>query len=223
MSEPITIEEDLSFSVSFSNQISPSISREMGFNEYGVKSYDDGSIDVTFAAMEPGLRKGFRVTDEFLARVASNFTDGIPMQLDHSPGQLANVGKIKEVKFSDGYLRLLGHVPNTGNSVRNDVIADFSYTPPAITDGSVGFGQDYVIERNGSGELEFVDATLSEFSLTPFPAGYETGGLSPAFTSAARDAGLVDIDSHDSEKDESFSAGTSRLRGTSRARIYTLD
>ncbi len=217
MTNNYNIDEELSFNVSFARPIG--IEAESGFNRYGVKEYEDGSIDVIFAAMEPGLRKGIRVTNEFLDRVAGNFSDGLPMQLDHSQGQLANVGHIKDVKFTNDFLRVLGHVPNTGSTVRSDVIADFTHEPPAINDGSVGFGNDYRIERNDAGEPEFVDATMVEFSLTPFPAGYGSdGGLSPQFADAAREAGLF--------SDETESNGpeaTSHLKGCNRARIYHYD
>ncbi len=217
MTNDYKIDEELSFNVSFARPIG--LPAESGFNRYGVKEYEDGSIDVIFSAMEPGLRKGIRVTSEFLDKVARNFSDGLPMQLDHSQGQLANVGYVKDVKFADNFLRLVGHIPNTGNSVRSDVIADFTHEPPAINDGSVGFGNDYRIERNDDGEPEFVDATMVEFSLTPFPAGYDEGGLSPQFAHAAREAGLFTEDGADEAPED----GTSRLKGASRARIYNYD
>lgn len=213
MTNEYDIDENLSFNVSFSRPLG--IDAGSGFNEYGVKEYEDGSIDVIFAAMEPGLRKGIRVTDEFLTRVAGNFSDSFPMQLDHSDGQLANVGEVKSAKFADGFLRLMGHIPNTGNSVRSDVIADFTHEPPAIHDGSVGFDNDYRIEQNDAGEPEFVEAKMVEFSLTPFPAGYGSeGGLSPQFAEAAREAGVFT-----EETEEETPAGRSRLKGQSRARI----
>jgi hypothetical protein len=38
------------------------------------------------------------------------------------------------------------------------------------------------VERQGRDEpAKFVDAKINEFSLTPFPAGYDNGGLTPAF------------------------------------------
>jgi hypothetical protein len=93
--------------------------------------------------------------------------------------------------WSNDALWLLGSIPNTGSSVRSDTIADFTYDPPAITDGSVGFGNDYEVEFNDSAdEYVFVNATLREFSATPFPAGYDNGGLSAAFCQAAREHGL---------------------------------
>ena len=207
------IDEKLSFGVSFSGPLGVELGS--GFNEYGVKEYDDGSIDVIFAAMEPGLRKGLRITEDFLDGVARNFSEELPLQLDHSNGQMANVGSVREVKFTDGFLRVLGHVPNTGNSVRTDVIADFTHDPPAISDGSVGFSNDYRIERNDDGEPEFVEASMSEFSLTPFPAGYgSSGGLSPQFADAAREAGVF------SHETDTGSGGRSRVKGTVRAKIY---
>lgn len=216
MTTTYNIDEELSFGVEFGSPLG--IERPDGFNQYGVKEYEDGSIDVVFAAMEPGLRKGIRVTDDFLAGVARNFSDEIPMQLDHSNGQLANVGSVREARFSNGFLRLLGHVPNTGNSVRGDVISDFTHDPPAISDGSVGFGNDYRLEQNDAGEPEFVDATLVEFSLTPFPAGYgENGGLSAQFTEAAREAGVFDVDDTPEQP-----RPRSHLKGENRARFYDL-
>ncbi len=215
MTQDYEIDEELSFNVSFARPVG--VEAESGFNEFGVEEYEDGSIDVIFAAMEPGLRKGIRVTDKFLTRVAANFSDGLPMQLDHSHGQLANVGHVEDAKFADGFLRLVGHVPNTGNTVRSDVIADFTHEPPAIHDGSVGFGNDYRIERNDAGEPEFTDATMVEFSLTPFPAGYgDEGGLSPQFADAAREAGVF------TEADEDLEP-RSHVKGSVRARIYDYD
>jgi hypothetical protein len=192
----IEIDADLSFSASasrpgeFFSDLQPD-----GFNEYGVRKNlnDDGdllSIDVLYRAMEPGLRKNVRITSEFLGRVAGNFSRPIPFQFDHSNSQRANIGTIQRV-WSNDALWLLGNIPNTGSSVRSDTIADFTYDPPAITDGSVGFGHDYDVEFNEDAEeYVFVNATLREFSATPFPAGYDNGGLSAAFCHAAREHGL---------------------------------
>jgi len=33
-----------------------------GFNRYGVRQNEDGSVDVRFKAMEPGTRKGYEIT-----------------------------------------------------------------------------------------------------------------------------------------------------------------
>jgi len=159
-----------------------------GFNRYGVREHEDGSIDVIFAAMEPGVRRGIEVDEQFLSRVAShNYGSRLPLQYDHSHSQRANVGWIEpaNIKFSDGFFRVMGHIPNTGSQIRTDTISDFTHDPPAITDGSVGFDPRTIkVERPSSkGEKpRFTDARLMEFSLTPFPAGYDNGGLSPQFS-----------------------------------------
>ena len=156
-----------------------------GFNRYGVREHDDGSIDVIFAAMEPGVRRGVEVTDQFLQNVTShNYGSRLPLQYDHSQSQRANVGWIEpeNVKFSDGFLRVMAHIPNTGSQIRTDTINDFTHDPPAISDGSVGFDPRTVeVEAERGSKPTFVDAQLQEFSLTPFPAGYDDGGLSPVF------------------------------------------
>ena len=159
-----------------------------GFNKYGVREHDDGSIDVIFAAMEPGVRHNIEVTPSFLSNVARHDYGGrIPLQYDHSHSQRANVGWIEpgNIKFSDGFLRVMAHIPNTGSQIRTDTINDFTHDPPAISDGSVGLDPRTIeVERPSErGEKPvFVDARLQEFSLTPFPAGYDSGGLTPAFS-----------------------------------------
>jgi hypothetical protein len=166
-----------------------------GFNRYGVREHDDGSIDVIFAAMEPGVRHEgtpfeVEITDQFLSRVAAKkYPDRIPLQFDHSRSQQANVGWVwgDKVKFSDGFLRVMAHVPATGSQIREDTISDFTHDPPAITDGSVGLDPRSIEVKeapNRDDPAEFTDARLQEFSLTPFPAGYEDGGLSPHFSEA---------------------------------------
>jgi hypothetical protein len=161
-----------------------------GFNKYGVREHEDGSIDVIFAAMEPGVRRGVEVTDTFLQNVARHdYNSRLPLQYDHSRSQKANVGWIEpnKVKFSDGFLRVMAHIPNTGSQIRSDTINDFTHDPPAISDGSVGFDPRTIEvqrpEERGE-DPSFVDAELQEFSLTPFPAGYDNGGLTPAFSEA---------------------------------------
>lgn len=156
-----------------------------GFNKYGVREHEDGSIDVIFAAMEPGVRRGVEVTDTFLQNVARHdYGSRLPLQYDHSHSQRANVGWIspENVKFSDGFLRVMAHIPNTGSQIRTDTINDFTHDPPAISDGSVGFDPRTIeVEAERGSDPTFVDARLQEFSLTPFPAGYDNGGLSPIF------------------------------------------
>lgn len=189
----INIDADLAFSASAyrpTQGTTAPIDTE-GFNEYGVRvnEGEDGSVesvDVIFRAMEPGLRKDIRVTESFLAGVAADFSGPIPAQYDHDKSQRSNVGSVYAAWSSDA-LYLASNIPNTGSSIRADTIADFTHEPPAITDGSVGFGRDYEIEYNeAADEYQFVSASLNEFSFTPFPAGYDrkSGGLAPAFSEA---------------------------------------
>jgi hypothetical protein len=188
----IQIDADLAFSASAYRPVSGAPFDTDGFNEYGVRvnEEEDGSVesvDVIFRAMEPGLRKEIRVTESFLRGVADDFSGSVPVQYDHDKSQRSNVGSVFAAWTSDA-LYLAGNIPNTGSTIRTDTIADFTHEPPAITDGSVGFGRDYEIDYNeAADEYQFVSATLNEFSLTPFPAGYDraTGGLSPAFCEAA--------------------------------------
>lgn len=167
-----------------------------GFNEYGVRVNDDGSVDARFDAMEPGVRRGIEVTPEFLRNVASGAPDRIPLQVDHSKSQRANVGYIERLQFDD-MLQVQAHIPNTGSSVRDDFIADFTHEPPQIQDISIGFDPTTVELRkpeSRDGNPAFVDASIREFSLTPFPAGYDNGGLTPEFSAAAEKAKIADCD-----------------------------
>jgi len=173
-----------------------------GFNEYGVRENKDGSVDVRFKAMEPGTRKGYEIGSAFLKNVASHEYGKLPVQLDHSESQRANVGYITpdNITFQNGALFLQPHVPSTGSSVREDLLADFTHEPPQVTDGSVSFDQKTVEVEPPSGKEDgpkFVDARLKEFSFTPFPAGYDNGGLTPAFSSAVEKACINPSDSTD--------------------------
>lgn len=171
-----------------------------GFNEYGVRLNDDGSVDVLFRAMEPGIRNNFKVTASFLQNVArTRYPARIPFQQDHSDSQRDNVGWINPENIwfdvsGGNALWTMGHIPNTGSSVRDDVIADFTHDPPAIQHGSVNFDRQTVdvewpedyrpLDPEEDRNPELIDGKLKEFSLTPFPGGYDkdTGGLSPAFS-----------------------------------------
>jgi hypothetical protein len=190
---PETESDAFGWNITFSVPEAVATSLEDGFNRYGVREHEDGSIDVLFAAMEPGVRHEgtpfeVEITEQFLSRVASHkYPDRLPLQFDHSHSQRANVGWVygDKVKFSDGFLRLMAHVPNTGSQIRTDTIADFTHDPPAITDGSLGLDPRSIElsdRPNRDEPAEFTDARLQEFSLTPFPAGYDDGGLSPNFS-----------------------------------------
>lgn len=187
-----------------------------GFNKYGVRENEDGSIDVRFKVMEPGERKGFEITPQFLDRTASHNYSRIPLQMDHSESQRANVGFVKpgNVEVVDGVLYSQATVPNSGSSIREDIIADFTHDPPLITDISVGFSPSTVelSSPKGSDDLpKFVDAKIKEMSLTPFPAGYDEGGLTPAFSEAVEAIQSEDCDCSDEtdESDEEFNEETS--------------
>lgn len=180
--------ESDTFGITTEFSVLPSEALADGFNKYGVRVNEDGSVDVRFNVMEPGVRKGIEIEPEFLQTVAGYDYDRVPLQVDHSESQLANVGYVggDNIKFaSDGVLRAQAHIPNTGSDVRDDVIADFTHDPPQITDISVGFNPDAMeVERPSSrdGNPRFVDGRIREFSLTPFPAGYDNGGLTPEFS-----------------------------------------
>lgn len=235
----INIDADLEFSASPAAPDAefsvPGVRNLSDFNQYGVRQNrdEDGnllSVDVVYRAMEPGLRKNVRITPEFLGRVAENFSGTAPLQYDHSHSQRANVGYVTDVWSGADALWLMATVPNTGSTIRSDTIADFTYQPPAITDGSVGFGRDYEVEYSEEAEeYVFQNASLAEFSLTPFPAGYDHGGLSPAFCEAATEVGLFVDDAPDgAEKSSTDSEVASapesaeKVEGVSRAQISNL-
>lgn len=187
-------DHDQEFGINLEFTAPPEEALAEGFNRWGVRENEDGSLDVRFDAMEPGTRRGFDITPEFLRRVTSHDYDKIPLQLDHSKSQRANAGYIEPdfLKFDD-VMRVQAHIPNTGSSFREDIIADFTHEPPQIQDISVSFDPRTVeVQRPDSrGEApKFVDARIREFSLTPFPAGYDNGGLTPAFSAAVEKAGI---------------------------------
>lgn len=162
-----------------------------GFNEHGVRENYDGddleSIDVIFDAMEPGVRKGIEIEPEFLQGLANDPVQGLPVQYDHSHSQRANVGNLTDAKFDDR-LKFMLNIPNTGSQIRTDTIADFTHsTGPQITDGSVGFNPqslEFGEPESEDAKAKFENADLIEFSLTPFPAGYENGGITAEFSQA---------------------------------------
>lgn len=182
------IDSDADFGMNLTFSTLPTEALSEGFNQHGVRENEDGSIDVRFNAMEPGTRRGIDITPEFLQGVAASAESRIPVQMDHSKSQRANVGYVDptNVKFGGEFLQAQIHVPNTGSDIRKDVIADFTHDPPQITDVSVGYDPKSIEVENvrGSGNPRFVDGRIREFSLTPFPAGYDNGGLTPEFSSA---------------------------------------
>lgn len=194
MENSITIgdDHDQEFGLNLEFSTPPEEALAEGFNRYGVRENEDGSLDVRFNAMEPGERRGVEITDTFLRRVVNHDYSQIPLQLDHSKSQRANVGYIEpeDISFA-GTLQVQTHIPNTGSSFRDDIIADFTHEPPQIQDISVSFDPRTVEVEPPSSRDEapkFVDARIREFSLTPFPAGYDNGGLTPAFSAAVEKA-----------------------------------
>jgi hypothetical protein len=99
--------------------------------------------------------------------------------LGHSDQPLDEVGKMREVWFSEsvGKLMVMNRVFNTGAQTHDEVISRLTHTPPTLTEGSAGFGDNYEAVVNASGEPELVDGKLREFSSVPFPGGYDEGGV----------------------------------------------
>lgn len=198
MTETVTLgdnEFDGDFGLNVEFSVPPEDTLPDGFNEYGVRENDDGSIDVRFDAMEPGVRRGAQIDGRFLNNVVAHDYSRIPLQLDHSASQRANAGYVEPTKlqFNGEHLQVQTHIPNTGSDIREDIIADFTHEPPQITDISVSFDPRTVKVESPSKRGDpprFADAQIREFSLTPFPAGYDNGGITPAFSSAIEKAAI---------------------------------
>lgn len=158
-----------------------------GFNEYGIKkNFEDGelvSVDAVYEAMEPGPpkdRNGVRITESFLRNVASkDYSDRPPHLMDHRTDTLSHIGFVEDVWFNDdrGKLMVQARTYNTGADTHDEIVKRLTHEPPAITDGSLGFGQSYEAVENEDDERELVDGKIQEFSTTPFPGGYDEGGL----------------------------------------------
>lgn len=197
MTASLDIDEDLAFSASFGNPDAAALAE--GFNQYGVRENldDEGnlrSVDVNYEAMEPGEpdnRNGVRITEEFLRNVGEKeYTGSEPFMLDHNKKTLSKAGHVRKVWFSEdaGKLMVQSRIPNTGAQTHDELIKRFTYEPPTVTNGSVGFGDSYTAIRNDDGEPQLQDGRLREFSTTPFPAGYEEGGLRASFAESAVEA-----------------------------------
>lgn len=187
-----------------------------GFNEHGVKENRDEetgdleSVDVVYEAMEPGPpedRNGVRITEEFLRTVAEkDYSQGEPYMLGHSEQPLDEVGKMKDVWFSEsaGKLMVKNRVFNTGAATHDEVISRLTHSPPTMTDGSAGFGSNYEAVVNASDEPELIDGRLREFSTVPFPGGYDDGGVglpSTAFAEKVLDKAGSPVDDGDDVDD----------------------
>lgn len=187
---------DLNFSVDISSP-DPEALKE-GFNRHGVKDTED-RVEFVFEAMQPGMRNGVKITEDFLQQVAENHENEAPLQLNHDRSMQANVGRVEDVWFSDGALRLRGYVPKTGADTHEEFVNRLTYDPPQAQNGSVGFGMQYEMTRDDDGNPMLADGTMQEFSFTPFPGGYDedTGGLKAQFEQAYqqyKDEGTPDDD-----------------------------
>lgn len=172
-----------------------------GFNEHGVReNYDENdnleSVDVIFAAMEPGPpedRNGVRITEDFLDNVAGKEYASPPPHLkDHEDrNSWARIGDVREKWFSERLNKffLMTRTPNIeGSTNHQEAIARYTHDPPAIRDGSLGFGQNYEAAINEDGEPEMQDGKFREFSTVNFPGGYDDGGINAAFAEAIEEA-----------------------------------
>lgn len=183
-----------------------------GFSEHGVRENtdDDGSVesvDVIFEAMEPGppeRRNGVRITEEFLEKVADkDYNPNPPHLKDHDDKDtFARIGEVRDAWFSDQLekLLLMTRTPNIeGSSNHQEAVARYTHEPPAIRDGSLGFGNDYEAVMNDNDEPEMRDGKFREFSTTNFPGGYDEGGVNTAFAEAIDDAETKFDDSAEGE------------------------
>lgn len=179
-------DDELRFSAS---AVTPERSELVGeFSEHGIRKNhsEDGSlesVDAVFEAMEPGppdRRNGVRITENFLKSLADKEYDDPPFLMDHQKATLSKIGEIKDVWYSErrGKLMLMARAFNTGADTHDEVVSRLTHDPPTITDGSVGLGNQYSEVTNDDGERELEDGFIREFSTTPFPAGYDDGGLS---------------------------------------------
>lgn len=208
----LDIDADLSFSATAPDELDFSAEEFVnrvgeGFNEHGVrKNYDedeDGihSVDVIFEAMEPGppkRRNGVRITESFLRSVSEkDYSTDPPHLMDHRDKEtFAKIGDVKDVWFSDrlSKLMLMARVPNTGAPTHTEAVSRYTFDPPSIRNGSVGFGDQYEARRNDDGEPELVTAKLREFSTVNFAGGYDEGGVAAAFAEEASDAVDAEFD-----------------------------
>jgi hypothetical protein len=157
------------------------------FNEHGVReNYDDNelkSVDAVYEAMEPGppdRRNGVRITKEFLQTVADKeYDEDPPYLMDHDKSTLSQIGRVKDVWYDENAekLMLMARTFNTGSPTHEEIISRLTFEPPTLTDGSIGFGKGIEMSENDEGESVLTDGRIREFSTTPFPAGYDDGGL----------------------------------------------
>jgi hypothetical protein len=182
-----------------------------GFNKFGVRRNVDengalDSVDVIYEAMEPGppdRRNGVRITEDFLNKVASKDYDSPPHLKDHqTKDSWSRIGDVKKTWFSNrlNKLMVMTRTPNIeGSTNHQEAIARYTHKPPAIQDGSLGFGQNYEAVRNDDDEPEMADGKFREFSTVNFPGGYDDGGVNTAFAKAVEEA-VEQFDDPDTEE-----------------------
>jgi hypothetical protein len=114
--------------------------------------------------------------------------------------------------FSDGALRLRGYVPKTGADTHQEFIQRFTFNPPQVQNGSVGFGMQYELSEDDDGNPVLVDGKMQEFSLLPFPGGYDesTGGLKAQFEQAYQEY-KEDVEPDSEELNEVYEMWTSMV------------
>jgi hypothetical protein len=203
----LNIEETLTFSASTPDgdiDFSHSEFEERvgtGFSDHGVRENTDEegnieSVDVIYEAMEPGppeRRNGVRITEEFLKDVADkDYTPNPPHLKDHNDKDtFSRIGEVRDVWFSERLdkLMLMTRTPNIeGSRNHQEAVARYTHDPPAIRDGSLGFGSNYEAVRNSDGEPEMKSGKFREFSTVNFPGGYDEGGVNTAFAEAIEDS-----------------------------------
>jgi hypothetical protein len=201
----LEINEKLAFSASASNGLDFSHSEfesrvGSGFNEHGIRENrtNDGtleSVDVIYEAMEPGPpdeRNGVRINKNFLQNVAEKEYNSPPHLKDHnSKDSWSRIGEVRDAWFSErlNKLMLMTRTPNIeGSRNHQEAVARYTHDPPAIRDGSLGFGKNYEAVRNDDGEPEMKDGKFREFSTVNFPGGYDEGGVNTAFAEAVKEA-----------------------------------
>lgn len=209
MTKGTDINQDLDFGVTLNAPDTEALSE--GFNRHGIKETED-RVEFIYEAMQPGLRNGFRITEDFLRDTAQEFNGNLPLMAFHNKRQLS-LGNVTEMWFSDGALRLRGYVPKTGAQSHQEVVERMTYDPPQIQDGSVGFGQNYELTKNEAGEPELVGGVPMEFSLTHFPGGYDkdTGGLKAQFEQAFEEYQGGQDDDNPQSEEVGFESADSRL------------
>jgi hypothetical protein len=184
--EPLDGGNELAFSVSGAMPERSELVTE--FNDYGIRENTDNddnlvSVDAVFEAMEPGPpedRNGVRITADFLEEVAGkDYSNRPPYLMDHEKDTLSHIGFIQDVWYNDSKekLMLMARAYNTGSQTSDEVIKRMTFDPPMIQDGSIGFGEQFEMAKNDDGEATLTDGRIKEFSTTPFPAGYDDGGL----------------------------------------------